>query len=155
QKGRAVDGPQQDSLPHLPLWKEKTQMTDDAEQDTVEEVAKAIARQEHKHSSDRDFEVGWQHDMLIKKVADYRDFARAVLDRIPAKEDGTTTASSGGDSMTGDQRAEVAAAIRDVFAEITARAKPVCDPSSDDPKRVRHYIVPVGPIHRAAGKLGF
>jgi hypothetical protein len=44
---------------------------------------------------------------------------------------------------------------RDIFAEITAKAIPVCDPQSDDPERVRHYIVPVGPIHRAAGKLNF
>lgn len=47
------------------------------------------------------------------------------------------------------------ATYRDIFAEITAKAIPVSDPSSDDPERVRHYIVPTGPIHRAAGKIGF
>lgn len=44
---------------------------------------------------------------------------------------------------------------RDIFSEITAKAIPVCDQNSNDPERVRHYIVPVGPLHRAAGKLGF
>jgi hypothetical protein len=47
------------------------------------------------------------------------------------------------------------ALYRDIFAEITAKAIPVCDPTSDDPERVRHYQLPVGPLHRAAGKLGF
>lgn len=51
--------------------------------------------------------------------------------------------------------AELIALYRDIFAEITAKAIPVCAPTSDDPERVRHYIVPVGPIHRAAGKLNF
>lgn len=51
--------------------------------------------------------------------------------------------------------AELIALYRDIFAEITAKAIPVCDPESADPDRVRHYIVPVGPVHRAAGKLTF
>lgn len=51
--------------------------------------------------------------------------------------------------------AELVDLYRDIFAEITAKAIPVCAPTSDDPERVRHYIVPVGPIHRAAGKLNF
>lgn len=51
--------------------------------------------------------------------------------------------------------AELVALYRDIFAEITAKAIPVCDPKSDDPERVRHYIVPVGPLHRAAGRLHF
>lgn len=51
--------------------------------------------------------------------------------------------------------AELIVIYRDIFAEITAKAIPVCAPTSDDPERVRHYIVPVGPIHRAAGKLNF
>jgi hypothetical protein len=44
---------------------------------------------------------------------------------------------------------------RDIFAEITAKATAVSDPTSDDPDRVRYYRIPVGPLHRAAGKLGF
>lgn len=51
--------------------------------------------------------------------------------------------------------AEQIALYRDIFAEITAKAMPVCDPSSDDPERVRYYRLPVGPLHRAAGELGF
>jgi hypothetical protein len=43
---------------------------------------------------------------------------------------------------------------RDIFAEITAKAQPICgDP--DDPERITGYRLPVGPIHRAAGKLDF
>lgn len=49
--------------------------------------------------------------------------------------------------------AELIALYRDIFVEITAKAIPVIDPDSDDPERVRHYIIPVGPLHRAAGKL--
>lgn len=49
--------------------------------------------------------------------------------------------------------AELIALYRDIFVEITAKAIPVTSPDSDDPERVRHYIVPVGPLHRAAGKL--
>lgn len=49
--------------------------------------------------------------------------------------------------------AELIALYRDIFVEITAKAIPVTAPDSDDPERVRHYIVPVGPLHRAAGKL--
>lgn len=44
---------------------------------------------------------------------------------------------------------------RDIFAELTAKAIPSCDPTSDDPERVRYYQLPVGPLHRAAGRLGF
>lgn len=44
---------------------------------------------------------------------------------------------------------------RDIFAEITAKALPAYDLTSDDPERVCGYRLPVGPIHRAAGKLGF
>lgn len=51
--------------------------------------------------------------------------------------------------------AELIILYRDIFAEITAKEIPVSDPESDDPERVRHYIVPVGPVHRAAGKLNF
>lgn len=43
---------------------------------------------------------------------------------------------------------------RDIFAEITAKATALeFDPK--DPERIVAYRVPVGPIHRAAGKLGF
>lgn len=43
---------------------------------------------------------------------------------------------------------------RDVFAEITAKAVPIeFDPS--DPERITAYRVPCGPIHRAAGRVGF
>jgi hypothetical protein len=45
-------------------------------------------------------------------------------------------------------------AIRNTFAEITFKAIAVTDPTGDDPDRVRHYIVPVGPMHRAAGTIG-
>lgn len=44
---------------------------------------------------------------------------------------------------------------RDIFAEITTKAVPICDPTNNDPERVRHYHIPAGPLHRAAGKLGF
>lgn len=53
------------------------------------------------------------------------------------------------------QDPDLLATYRDIFAEITAKATPVCAPAGDDPDRVRHYIVPTGPIHRAAGKLNF
>lgn len=55
----------------------------------------------------------------------------------------------------GSLKLESVSIYRDIFAEITAKAIPVCDPTSEDPDRVRHYIVPVGPIHRAAGRTGF
>jgi hypothetical protein len=44
---------------------------------------------------------------------------------------------------------------RDIFAEITAKAIPHTDPESDDPEMIDYYTIPVGPIHRAAGKVGF
>lgn len=43
---------------------------------------------------------------------------------------------------------------RDIFAEITAKAIPYCGDASD-PDRITGYRIHVGPIHRAAGKLGF
>jgi hypothetical protein len=46
------------------------------------------------------------------------------------------------------------ALYRDIFAEITAKAQPECADESD-PEKVTSYRLPVGPIHRAAGKLGF
>jgi hypothetical protein len=49
---------------------------------------------------------------------------------------------------------EMLAIYRDIFAEITAKAKPYGE-DVDDPERVVNYIIPCGPIHRAAGKLGF
>jgi hypothetical protein len=43
---------------------------------------------------------------------------------------------------------------RDIFAEITAKATPLeFDPK--DPERIIAYRIPCGPLHRAAGKLGF
>jgi len=42
---------------------------------------------------------------------------------------------------------------RDCFNEITAKARPfLFDPN--DPERIIAYIVPCGPLHRAAGTLG-
>ncbi len=41
---------------------------------------------------------------------------------------------------------------RDIFNEITAKAIPFLT-APDDPGRILSYIVPCGPIHRAAGKL--
>jgi hypothetical protein len=50
--------------------------------------------------------------------------------------------------------AELIALYRDIFAEITAKATALeFDPA--DPERIIAYRVPCGPIHRAAGKLGF
>ncbi len=49
-----------------------------------------------------------------------------------------------------DEARAANATYRDVFAEITAKAVPAGD---SDP--VRHYRIQAGPIHRAAGKLGF
>lgn len=41
---------------------------------------------------------------------------------------------------------------RDIFAEITTKAKPyLYDPN--DPGRVVAYVIPCGPIHRAAGRV--
>lgn len=45
--------------------------------------------------------------------------------------------------------------IRDIFCEITAKATPYGSGPPDDPERVMMYLVPAGPIHRAAGKLGY
>jgi hypothetical protein len=50
--------------------------------------------------------------------------------------------------------AELVALYRDIFSEITAKATPLeFDPS--DPERITAYRVPCGPIHRAAGRLGY
>lgn len=50
--------------------------------------------------------------------------------------------------------AELLAIYRDIFAEITAKATALeFDPA--DPERITAYRVPCGPLHRAAGKLGF
>lgn len=46
------------------------------------------------------------------------------------------------------------ALYRDIFAEITAKATPL-EFAPDDPERITAYRVPCGPLHRAAGKLGF
>lgn len=43
---------------------------------------------------------------------------------------------------------------RDVFAEITAKAIAQCD-DENEPEKITGYWLPVGPLHRAAGKLGF
>lgn len=46
---------------------------------------------------------------------------------------------------------ELIATYRDIFAEITAKAAPL----TNDGDRITSYAIPCGPIHRAAGKLGF
>ncbi len=46
------------------------------------------------------------------------------------------------------------AVYRDTFAEITAKATPL-EHDPNDAGRITAYRVPVGPIHRAAGRLGF
>lgn len=43
---------------------------------------------------------------------------------------------------------------RDIFAEITAKAIPYCGDATD-PDRITGYRLHTGPLHRAAGKLGF
>jgi hypothetical protein len=43
---------------------------------------------------------------------------------------------------------------RDIFTEITAKAQPLCEDTSDAEK-ITGYRLPVGPLHRAAGKLNF
>lgn len=50
--------------------------------------------------------------------------------------------------------AEKIAQYRDIFAEITAKAIPYCGDASD-PDRITGYRLRPGPLHRAAGKLGF
>lgn len=50
--------------------------------------------------------------------------------------------------------ADQLALYRDIFVEITAKATPLeFDP--EDPERITAYRIPCGPLHRAAGKLGF
>ncbi len=51
-----------------------------------------------------------------------------------------------------DATAATIALYRDIFAEITAKAEPLMYSAVDS---ISAYKVPVGPIHRAAGKLGF
>jgi hypothetical protein len=46
------------------------------------------------------------------------------------------------------------ALYRDIFAEITAKAQPLCEDGSD-PEKITGYRLPVGPLHRAAGNLSF
>lgn len=41
---------------------------------------------------------------------------------------------------------------RDCFEEITAKAAPYGSGPPDDPDRIMAYLIPAGPIHRAAGK---
>jgi hypothetical protein len=43
---------------------------------------------------------------------------------------------------------------RDCFEEITAKTTPYGSGPPDDPERVTRYIIPAGPLHRAAGKTG-
>jgi hypothetical protein len=43
---------------------------------------------------------------------------------------------------------------RSCFEEITAKATPYGSGPSDDPERITSYIIPAGPLHRAAGKTG-
>lgn len=50
--------------------------------------------------------------------------------------------------------AEATKVYRDIFAEITAKAIPYCGDASD-PERITGYRLHTGPLHRAAGKLGF
>lgn len=49
---------------------------------------------------------------------------------------------------------DLTALYRDIFAEITAKAQPLCEDATD-PEKITAYRVPVGPVHRAAGKLDF
>lgn len=49
---------------------------------------------------------------------------------------------------------DLCATYRDIFAEITAKAIPYCGDASD-PERITGYRLHTGPLHRAAGKLGF
>lgn len=46
------------------------------------------------------------------------------------------------------------AEYRDIFAEITAKAVPLCEDETD-PDRITGYRLSTGPIDRAAGRLGF
>jgi hypothetical protein len=43
---------------------------------------------------------------------------------------------------------------RAAFEEITAKATPYGSGPADDPDRITSYIIPAGPLHRAAGKTG-
>jgi hypothetical protein len=55
------------------------------------------------------------------------------------------------DAVNGTETIKV---YRDIFAEITAKAIPYCGDASD-PERITGYRLHTGPLHRAAGKLGF
>ena len=56
--------------------------------------------------------------------------------------------------MTTPTTPALLAIYRDIFAEITAKAIAQYDDTAD-PEKVTGYTLPVGPIHRAAGKLDF
>jgi hypothetical protein len=43
---------------------------------------------------------------------------------------------------------------RDCFEEITAKAAPYGSGPPEDPSRIVSYLIPAGPLHRAAGKTG-
>jgi len=50
------------------------------------------------------------------------------------------------------RQGEALKAHRDCFAEITAKATP-CQYDPNDPERITAYVIPAGPLHRAAGKI--
>lgn len=66
----------------------------------------------------------------------WTDFAKVALQAVPAEV------------------GEKESVYRDIFAEITAKAQPLCEDESD-PEKITGYRLPVGPLHRAAGKTGF
>jgi hypothetical protein len=83
-------------------------------------------------------------------IADRLDFIRAHRD-----EGGKFSDANGNELLGIAERLLKRANIwRDCFAEITAKATPF-GAHQDDPERIVSYIIPCGPIHRAAGKTNF
>lgn len=74
------------------------------------------------------------------------EFAKALREHTPSDWPNSATRL--------EAIANKLAIYRDIFAEITAKAVPLCEDESD-PEKITGYQLPVGPLHRAAGKTGF
>jgi hypothetical protein len=92
--------------------------------------------------------IASQRASLVRPID--TDFATAALEASHS----LTEAIDLGGSEIGFMDDEPEVLHRNIFAEITAKAQPLCEDESD-PERVTGYRLPVGPLHRAAGEFGF
>lgn len=109
--------------------------------DEIERVAAIIESSLERHGVDLSTVEGTRDDAqdIIAALHDHRLAAQPNTVASPGYEAGEV---------------EQIALYRDIFAEITAKAEPLCEDRSD-PDKVTGYRLPTGPLHRAAGKLSF